>query len=332
MTGISVIVCCYNSAQRLPQTLKHLALQQVPTDFSWEVIVVDNASTDNTARIAVQQWQQYQIQGAGFKVISEKQPGKNHAFKTGIYAALYDYVLTCDDDNWLFSDYIVKAFNTMQADETIGALGGCGIFEPEQPVNPQIEAYKNSYVNGPQTQAETHHWVYGAGSVYQKAIITNLFNSGWTFVTPGRVGGKLNGGEDVEMCFMIYLSGFKITADNSLLFKHFVPLQRQTLKYVTDLTFWQAYTNVMLFGYYAIINKDKRPVSKVLNSWFWGTFKSVVKQRLIIFYKKLTGKISSIEEKRAVKGLLGTFYALLKRNNIVEHYYHTKSLFSPASH
>jgi GT2 family glycosyltransferase len=44
--GVSVVVCCHNSASRLPTTLHHLAAQEVPRDLGWEVIVVDNASTD----------------------------------------------------------------------------------------------------------------------------------------------------------------------------------------------------------------------------------------------------------------------------------------------
>ena len=51
--GISVIVCCYNSAERLTETIKHLAGQNVPHYIPWELIVVDNASTDNTAEISI---------------------------------------------------------------------------------------------------------------------------------------------------------------------------------------------------------------------------------------------------------------------------------------
>ena len=44
--GISIIVYCYNSVLRLPKTLQHIGLQQ--TSISWEVIVVNNNSSDNT--------------------------------------------------------------------------------------------------------------------------------------------------------------------------------------------------------------------------------------------------------------------------------------------
>ena len=50
-SGISVIICCYNSSLRLDETLKHL-INQKTHGFNWELIVVDNASTDNTEAYA----------------------------------------------------------------------------------------------------------------------------------------------------------------------------------------------------------------------------------------------------------------------------------------
>jgi len=45
--GVSVIVCCYNSIIRLPQTLKYLSLQCVPSEIHWEIIIVDNNSINH---------------------------------------------------------------------------------------------------------------------------------------------------------------------------------------------------------------------------------------------------------------------------------------------
>ncbi len=59
-SGASVIVCCYNSAARLPHTLAHLAGQIVPEDFFWEIILVNNASTDNTVECATAIWNKLQ--------------------------------------------------------------------------------------------------------------------------------------------------------------------------------------------------------------------------------------------------------------------------------
>lgn len=52
MEGISIIICCFNSAKRLPENLRHISSQQVGKGVDWEVIIVNNNSSDDTARAA----------------------------------------------------------------------------------------------------------------------------------------------------------------------------------------------------------------------------------------------------------------------------------------
>ncbi len=49
MMDISVIVCCYNGVRRLRPTIEHLARQKCSATLSWELVFVDNASTDGSA-------------------------------------------------------------------------------------------------------------------------------------------------------------------------------------------------------------------------------------------------------------------------------------------
>jgi glycosyltransferase involved in cell wall biosynthesis len=333
-SGISVIICCYNSSNRLPQTLRHLALQDVPSDVNWEIILIDNASTDGTAAVAEREWTQYGLNEVRFNVLSEPKPGKNFAFNTGIEAAKFEYVLTCDDDNWLNSNYIALAFQIMEGEALIGVLGGCGIFEPEYPLNPEIEQLSHYFVNGPQTWASTEHWVYGAGSVYRKSILTDLIRQGWKQITTGRKGKSLVCGEDVEICFMFYLSGYKIATNNNLQFRHFVPLKRQKIKYIIDLTFWLSYSHVLMNSYYPILNDDKRPIGEIINKWLWGATKSHLKNLVRFALKKIkVWEKPSLEERLAFSRIHGTWYALLmNRKRIIDHHKQTKALILSNTH
>ena len=54
MTGVSIIICCYNASKRITPTLRHLQKQSFREPINWEVIIIDNASTDQTADIAKQ--------------------------------------------------------------------------------------------------------------------------------------------------------------------------------------------------------------------------------------------------------------------------------------
>ncbi|TFF40875.1 glycosyltransferase [Mucilaginibacter psychrotolerans] len=328
--GVTVIICCYNSAERLPETLKHLAVQQVSEHIAWEIIVIDNASTDETSNVARELWKVQGCKGVGFEVLHQPKPGKNYAFEMGVTHSKFEYLITCDDDNWLNSNYIQTAFDLMHADSNIGALGGLGIIEPQQPVL-LPEAYIHSVtVNESQKWVDTEHWVYGAGSVYRKSILTNLLDNHWRQITTGRTGSSLICGEDVEICFIFYLLGYKITANDQLVFKHFIPHKRQNIEYIARLKYWMAYTNVLLYTYHAIIHKEKRPIEQVLSGWLFTSLKAIIRQKISLVYKTLKKREStSIESKLQLMGLWGTFHALLyNRKKIKKHHYHTKAVLS----
>ncbi|TWR25181.1 glycosyltransferase family 2 protein [Mucilaginibacter pallidiroseus] len=326
--GVSVVICCYNSAQRLPQTLRHLALQQVPSEIDWEVIVVDNASTDNTAIIAQEEWQKFESAHLTLKIVGEPRPGKIKAFEKGVDEASYEYIVLCDDDNWLNPTYIKTAFDIMQADNNIGVLGANGQFEPEMPVNDFAVKHRKAYVNGPQPDAESQHWVYGAGSVIRRTALLQLKRLGFMMITPGRVGKKLNGGEDVELCFAIYLMGYKIKADDRLLFRHFVPLSRQNIKFINQLTYWSSYSNVLLSGYFHKLQQNPEPLKKVLRRWQQICFTNLVKFRLILLYKRfLKREVITEQDQINLANLSGHTKALFTRKtDIIEHQEHLHSL------
>ena len=54
--GVSVVIVTYNGKSRLSETLKHLALQQ-SVECPWEVLLIDNNSTDGTAQFAKEYWE-----------------------------------------------------------------------------------------------------------------------------------------------------------------------------------------------------------------------------------------------------------------------------------
>ncbi len=91
---ISVIVCSYNGAHTIRDTLEGLLRLDYPT---YEVIVVDNGSTDATTSI---------VQAHGFRLISTENRGLSNARNTGMQAAQGEIVAYIDDDaypssNWL---------------------------------------------------------------------------------------------------------------------------------------------------------------------------------------------------------------------------------------
>jgi len=91
---LSLVIPAYNEERRLPHTLEQVALFLGLQSYSWEVIVVDNASTDKTPEIIRDFAQRYpQIRG-----LREKRRGKGEAVKSGMLAAKGEYRFMCDSD------------------------------------------------------------------------------------------------------------------------------------------------------------------------------------------------------------------------------------------
>lgn len=286
MRGISIIICCYNSAQRLPETIKHIALQEVDDDFLWEVIVVNNASTDDTASVALAEWNKYKA-NASFKVIEELTPGLIYARSRGIQEAKYEYVLFCDDDNWLKEDYVRQAVLIMDENPQIGALGGqgIGITDGEFPI--WWEKEKGCYAVGKQAEVSRdvtkREYLWGAGLVSRRNILLKVFNPKYPFLMSGRTGNLILSGDDSEICSRIILLGHTLYYDEKLCFKHDIPSVRLTDEYLKRM--YQGFASI------------KSITSKYSSAVFYRNM-SINKRNSFFFKRLLSAFFSGFSERK----------------------------------
>lgn len=261
MNGVSIVVCCYNSALRLPKTLEHLAGQKGLSSLRCEVIVIDNASTDNTQQVAIEEWKMLNPAGIDFRVVSESTSGLLHARKRGISEANYEFVIFCDDDNWLSENYVYNAWSFMSSDPLIGALGGTGSAVADTELPAWFETYKGCYACYPQSDhdgeiTKTDAFLYGAGLVVRREVLARLFSSGFVPLLSDRSGGKLTSGGDVELSYALRLMGYQLWYSSKLEFRHYLPAARLTESYLYDLVSSMSYCSGTLMCYiYAITGK-----------------------------------------------------------------------------
>src|SRR5581483_6600319 len=81
---ISVVICTWNRARQLDDTLRSLASLRTGCDLRWELVIVDNNSTDDTSRVVEQAAAAYPVP---LRYIFEPHQGKSSAMNTGIAAA-----------------------------------------------------------------------------------------------------------------------------------------------------------------------------------------------------------------------------------------------------
>lgn len=151
--GITIIICTYNGRGRLGQTLTHIALLTIPSNIKIELILADNNSNDNSLEFAKQEWSKFKVSNISFKTISETKPDKLYALKKAIYTAEYEYLIICDDDNWLAKDYLIKAFNNFENMPNIAAFGGFGVAVTDTIELPAwLKRYRFAYAVGTQSK------------------------------------------------------------------------------------------------------------------------------------------------------------------------------------
>ena len=268
--GVSIVICCFNSATRLRQTLHHIASQNVPERIPWEVILVDNASTDDTAAVAKRVWRKTGC-STPFEVVVQPTPGLAAAREKGIAQSRYDFILFCDDDNWLQKDYVHRAYATMLQHPEVAALGGQGVAVSDGPFPKWFERYAVYYAIGPQAGqtgdvTDTKGYVYGAGMVLRRSAWEKLQQIGFKSLLTGRKGDTLTSSEDREICCALRILGYKVRYDDELFFKHHITEGRLEWRYFLRLVQTAHRTTPHIVAYHAVLN-GKMPGN--IMDWYW---------------------------------------------------------------
>jgi glycosyltransferase involved in cell wall biosynthesis len=295
--GISVIICCYNSRERLRPTFEHIAKQEVSPELDWEVILVDNNSNDGTAEHAREIWTDLPCD-APFHIIHEPRAGLSFAREAGISAAQYEYLLFCDDDNWLAGDYVQTAWELMEKDPSVGALGGYGIAECECPPPDWFEEAKGIYATGHPSYPNASYvergeeMICGAGMALRRQAFEKLKRAGFEFQLTGRKGQQASSGEDIELFFALLIAGYRIFFSPKLTFKHFIPKERLTEDYIYRLHS-QGYRNSTIMGAYY---HEYRRYPKHLFFYYVWLIKNKVSLTKEAYFLKKKGDFFSINE------------------------------------
>jgi glycosyltransferase involved in cell wall biosynthesis len=232
--AFSVVICTFNGASRIERVLT--ALAELNDGASYEIILVDNCSTDGIAALASAIWQRIGKPLVDLKVIVEPTPGVAFARRTGARAATGEFVLFCDDDNLLAPDYLQIAASIM-ADETIGAAGGASTpVVSDGDISPLLFSWGGHYAIGAQAPASGDiHVLWGAGMVVRTKLVVPLYEMPGFPLMVGRKGSALTTGEDTEIVHCVALSGYRIWYDERLTFRHIVRRERMTEAYLKGL-------------------------------------------------------------------------------------------------
>jgi glycosyltransferase involved in cell wall biosynthesis len=289
---LSIIVCCFNSQNRIKPTLEHLAAQNL-NSLSCEIIVVDNNCVDNTIEVVESTWTECGNH-IPLSICKEQVPGLFHARKRGVSKAKGELIVFCDDDNWLDSMYLQNAFDNFQNNAKIGIMAGSNECIVEKEVPDWFKVIESTYAIGNQNKSsQAVDSVWGAGMVVRKSIFEKVHNENFKPLNIGRTGKKLIGGEDIEFCLLVKKMGYEIWHFSNLKLKHFIPSNRITFDYAKRLFKAQGYSQITLDLY--LIEREIQIMFGFRKSWLYSIY-TEIRQLLNEYFVLLTTNKKSQRE------------------------------------
>ncbi|MDF5733962.1 MAG: hormogonium polysaccharide biosynthesis glycosyltransferase HpsE [Rhizonema sp. PD38] len=269
----TVAIPTYNGESRLPELFNRLRNQIHTENLSWEIIFVDNNSTDNTAKL-IQTYQASWQCPYPLKYCFEPKQGAAYARKRAVEEAKGKLIGFLDDDNYPVLNWVEKAYAFGQNYPNAGAYGSQihPDWEVEPPKNFQriapflaiTERGDLPLLYKPQKRLLPP----SAGLVVRKqAWLESVPNKS---ILTGRVAGNMLTSEDLEILSYIQKAGWEIWYNPEMEIYHKIfssRLQREYLipffqgiglsRYVTRMINVKPYLKPLAFIFYLLSDLRK---------------------------------------------------------------------------
>ena len=208
---LSVIVPVKNGHNVLPQMLEALGRSELPRE-TWELIVVDDASRDDTVEIA-SEYADLVIR------LPEPSRGPGYARNRGVERARGDCVLFLDSDVLVRPDTLTRVATTMTTRQDVDAVFGAYCDEPA--AAGVVSQYRNllHHYTHDQEPGEAQTFWAGCGCIRRSVFISAGMYDEWRFSRPQI--------EDVELGYRMSAHGHRILLQPDIQVTH---LKRWTFR------------------------------------------------------------------------------------------------------
>jgi len=246
---ISIIIPSYNPDEGILQRVLDALYEQTISSEKWELIIVNNASTQWPAQDFFAKYE-----GGNIRILVEAQQGATYARKRGLEEASADLAVLVDDDNILGKDYLEKALIRLQEYPQVGALGG---------------RVKLEFLKEPPVWMDTLHGLFASWDHGDTMLISNgirppgatrneyppfapitaglvLRRAAWEAwlahlntqpIMSDRCGDSLSSGGDNDAILAILKSGWEVAYLPEIYLTNIIPPFRLTPKYLERLSY-----------------------------------------------------------------------------------------------
>jgi len=170
---ISIIIPAYNEEKLIGLCLSSLRNQNF-SKKDYEIIVINNASTDNTAQI---------VQNFGVKLVNEPKKGVVFAIKKGFLEARGKIIAITEADTLVPPDWLSKIYMAFQNNPNVVLVGGRSVIKPDNHLTIIADIFLN----------------YMGGKILKKSSACNLAIRKDIYFRIGGVYEKINFNYETEL-------------------------------------------------------------------------------------------------------------------------------------
>ena len=243
--AFSVVIATFNRAGELHRTLQSLAT--LATTRAWEIVVVDNNSTDNTRAVVTDAAETSPVP---LRYVHEPVQGRSAALNAGIAAARGEIIVTTDDDvrvepDWL--DQIGRAFERLRCDYIGGRVLPLWGARPPAWLSDRSGPHWAVIAlldYGPTPFELTSRMPLGVNMAFRRDAFDRA--GGWD-TRIGRKAGTLLGQEVREWCIRARARGLVGYYAPEVVVQHVIPADRLNKRYFRRWFYWRGISRALLF-------------------------------------------------------------------------------------
>jgi len=208
---ISVVVCTFNRAAALTRFLEQLTTLTTPVNGRWELVVVDNNSTDGTREVIERFRTRLPV-----PLVYHFEPRQGLAFarNAGVARSRFDLVAFTDDDCLVTSNWLVRIEHEFQWDPTLGVL--TGRVEAVEGLPEDVSTRRETTRAEVTTLADIRRYTIGCNMVFRRSVLESV----GPFDTCLGAGTPCRAGEDSDFVYRALRKGHRVVYSPELLIAH----------------------------------------------------------------------------------------------------------------
>lgn len=259
---VTVVVCTFNRCNMLAKALESVTNSRLPSTVEWEVLVVDNNSSDQTREVVKRFDSCYP---GRFRYIFEPRQGVAYARNTGVSAAGGDVIAFTDDDVTVDPSWLNNLTAPLHNRAWAGVAGR---------VVPVWQCPRPNWLSPKDTRGVAIEFDLGpvASDLAEPAFTVNLCfrkelfeKHGGFRVDLGRTGDKLLSNEDVEFCRRLMQAGERFRYEPTAVVYHPVFESRLNKKYFQSWWYGKGFSDIKQSG----VSTSNRQIYGIPVRLFW---------------------------------------------------------------